>query len=644
MKGSLSQKTRAASFQSLFFIEMSCIGLLFFGYLISGQQAGNALLVLIFPDFSKKCSRQGVVDYFLSDNDRFVFLVTSSLLSQKDGVVFADGYLGHTHQRYFCNDGMGRSPSEEIKQAAGCKDEPYGEWVTVVKGGSVFEIKADYFGFYRLFYCVLNFKSQSTLVISNCFNSLSDYYEKLTSARVEIDRRSVYPILASGDVFFANNYSTATASAQIKSLRPDEKLSYCAQKGSLEIKPRNWISSEDSVDSLLDRGCEYLAKNIKEVSPLDLNLFFSGGNDSRICLSTLISSLGKERIKLTTTVPTGKESPNSYKTFKNDFKVASFVKEKLGLEWYKDNFRGSLEFTPDNYLRYISKYRSNSYYSRLALGNRVACSSSIKDSEVQVRGGAGEILRISSLYKVIAKKASKVGGFKNVAESINDDLCLAFDTVFPDDGASDELRKESKDFFVNYVAGYEGNNVEEKINHRFFLERNNRHFGHHREKLALGKRTFFPLANPYWYIAAKKFSLNERERKDFVSLVYRKFDPSVAELPFSGDAASKSFDYETGAEKYKEFKAQQEKVHHHPAWRSSCNLNMESYANGEIYKMIEHIHGYSDAGKLLMSDAMIASVTSKAEVGGASLMTIYMKLKSVYDAIHPCTSSFKVYS
>lgn len=581
------------------------------------------------------------MDSFLRDEDRFVLSLGARLLTKREGVVFSDGYLGHCHQRYFYNAELGKKPSKEIRETADGESEPYGEWVSVIERDNGFEIKTDYFGFYRLYYLVLN-QGGGGLLISNCFNSLSDYALK-AGFDVSIDNKSLFPILSSADVFFANNYSTATANESIKSLRPDQKIFYCANSNRVEIRKRNSISNEGDLDSLMKRGKDHLVKSVNELSPFNINLFFSGGNDSRVCLSVLMATVEKEKIRLTTAIPTGKEGPNSYKTLVNDFKVANFIKNEIGLEWYKDDFRGSLEFSPENYIDYISKYRSNSYFSRLALGNRVACSSSPEDPEIQIRGGAGEVLRVSALYKGIAKKVRKHGKLINSSDSVEADLALVFDAICPSDNIDANLHKESKDYFVNYVREYEGENVEEILNHRFFLERNNRHFGHHREALAFGKRTFFPLANPYWYMAAKKFSLDERENKEFINLIYQEFDASVAELPFSGDVESKDFDYEKGAEKYKEFKSQQPKVHHHPAWRSSCDLNMESYAKAEVFNMIERIHDYSDSGKLLMSDAMIASVTSRAEAGGASLMTDYMKIKSVYDAIHPCVSSFKVY-
>lgn len=581
------------------------------------------------------------MEFFLRDEDRFVLALGDRLLNQRDGVVFSDGYLGHCHQRYFYNTELGKKPSKEIRETADGESEPYGEWVSVIEREKGFEIKTDYFGFYRLYYLTLK-QGGGGLVISNCFNSLSDYALK-AGFDSSIDSKFLFPMLSSADVFFANNYSTATANERIKSLRPDQKIFYCATSGRVEIRNRNSISSEVDLDFLMKRGRDYLVKNVNEISPFSINLFFSGGNDSRVCLSTLMATVEKEKIRLTTAIPTGKEGPNSYKTLVNDFKVANFIKNEIGLDWYKDEFRGSLEFSPENYIRYISKYRSNSYFSRLALGNRVACSSSSKDPEIQVRGGAGEVLRVSALYKGIAKKVKKYGELKNSANSVEADLALVFDTICPPNSKDLSLYKDSRNYFINYIRGYEGENVAEKLNHRFFLERNNRHFGHHRETLAFGKRTFFPLANPYWHLAAKKFSLDERENKEFIKLIYQEFDASVAELPFSGDAASKDFDYEKGAEKYKAFKAQQQKVHQHPAWKSSCCLTMESYAKEQVYSMIEHIHGYSDAGKLLMSDSMIASITSKAEVGGVSLMTNYMKIKSIYDAINPMVSCYKVY-
>lgn len=582
------------------------------------------------------------MDYFLRDEDRFVLSLGERLLTKREGVVFSDGYLGHCHQRYFYNAELGKKPSKEIMETADGESEPYGEWVSVIERDNGFEIKTDYFGFYRLYYLVLK-QGGGGLVISNCFNSLSDYALK-AGFDVSIDNKSIFPILSSVDVFFANNYSTATANEKIKSLRPDQKIFYCVTSGRVEIHNRNSIPSEVDLDFLMKRGKNYLVKNVNEISPFSINLFFSGGNDSRVCLSTLMATLEKEKIRLTTALPTGKEGPNSYKTLVNDFKVANFIKNEIGLEWYKDEFRGSLEFSPENYIEYISKYRSNSYFSRLALGNRVACSSSSSDPEIQVRGGAGEVLRVSALYKGIAKKVRKHGKLINSSDSVETDLALVFDAICPSDHISAILHKESKDYFVNYVREYEGENVEEKLNHRFFLERNNRHFGHHREALAFGKRTFFPLANPYWYMAAKKFSLNEREDKEFIKLIYQEFDASVVDLPFSGDAASKNFDYEEGVEKYKKFKAQQPKVHHHPAWNSDLGLSMAAYAKRETYIMMEEIRNYSTAGELLMNDKMMDSVTSNIVSGGASVLSIYMKVKSIYDAVRPSVAAYTLYN
>lgn len=582
------------------------------------------------------------MDFFLKDEDRFVLCLRERLLNKRGGVVFSDGYLGHCHQRYFYNSELGKVPSREIKETADGESEPYGEWVSVIEREDGFEIKTDYFGFYRLYYLVLK-QGEGGLVISNCFNSLSDYALKV-GFDVSIDNKSLFPILSSADVFFANNYSTATANERIKSLRPDQKIFYCANSNGVEIRNRNSISNDLDLVSLMKRGKDHLVKSVNELSPFSINLFFSGGNDSRVCLSILMATVEKEKIRLTTAIPTGKEGPNSYKTLVNDFKVANFIKNEIGLEWYKDEFRGSLEFSPENYINYISKYRSNSYFSRLALGNRVACSSSPEDPEMQVRGGAGEVLRVSALYKGIAKKVRKYGKLINSSDSVEADLSLVFDAICPSDNINTSLHKGSKDYFVNYVREYEGENVEEKLNHRFFLERNSRHFGHHREALAFGKRTFFPLANPYWYMAAKKFSLDERENKEFIKLIFEEFDSSVAELPFSGDAASKNFDFEEGAEVYKKIKAQQPKVHNHPAWKSGCGLGMEAYVKKEIYGMISDIRDYGVSGNFLMNDSMIDFLSSKAEIGGVALLSTYMKVRSVYDAIQPSVTSYKVYS
>ncbi|UDM08494.1 hypothetical protein LG409_06190 [Halomonas sp. NyZ770] len=577
----------------------------------------------------------------MSDEDRFVVTLSENLLDCRDGLIFFDGYINHSHKRYFYKTEMGKTPSNDFKDVVDRESEPYGEWVAVFKINGFLEVRTDYFGFYRLYYSNVTSGGERALLISNCFSSLSDHLLQ-RGIKVSVDNAAFYPILASSDVFFANNYSTHTASDKIQSLSPDCKINYFPLSGQVLNVGRDLVNENQDFNGLVQSGKEYLVNNIANLSPYKINLFFSGGNDSRVCLSALLKTKDKEQIGLSTAIPTGKESPNSYKVLKNDFKVANFIKKDLSMSWFRDDCRGSLEFSPDNYLNYISKYRSNNYFARLATGSRVACSSTSYDREVQVRGGAGEVLRVSALYKGIAKRAKKQGGFKNTEKSTEDDLSVLFDIVC-EPSISLRNHKESKDFFVSHLLKYHGDNIEEKLNYRFFLERNNRHFGHHREMLAMGKRTFFPLANPYWNIAANKLTIQERESKKFLKVIYEELEPSVAAYPFSGDPDGELLDYEHDLMEYAAFKSEQGKVHKHAPWISSCNQGMIEYATSSIKSMMDFICDHNNLGKVLFDDKMRDSILKKAGSNNNATLSCYMKVRSVYDAFFPNVSAYKIY-
>lgn len=581
------------------------------------------------------------MQYFLSDEDRYVLLVGPDICNTNNTILFVDGYIGHNFERFYHKTTFDLKPSDKLNNFENEVYDPYGEWVSVTKNNKKITAKIDFFGFYRLFYSSVFFQGQESLVISNCFNSISDFLiDKYV--RSELDAKAFYPIVASFDNYFANNFSCHTASSDIKTLRPDQIISYDYESGKIELIDRLKDYNNYSFDELMILGKDYLESSINELSSYDINLFLSGGNDSRACLSILLANIESSKIKVSTAIPHTNESLPNFNVLVDDFRVANLIRKKYQLKWYEDSSRCTKHFAPQQYFEYISKYRSNSYFSNLANKARLACSIDSYDLEVQIRGGAGELLRTSAYYSGALKKASRNGVIHNRSETVEEDLSLLFDTICVADKTSD-LHQKSKIFFVQYVKNNIGNNIEEKLNYRYYLERNNRHFGHHREKLALGKRTFFPLANPYWFIAAQMLTLEDRENKDFLILIHELYTPELLNFPFEGSEECNEIEYQDDLSEYKELLSVNKVSNLFSIDKKNTDIDSYNFIKSQSLQMIAMISDHSEIGANIFNDKVKKYLSGKLELGGSISFSAYMKIKSIYDVIYPTVPAYTIY-
>ncbi len=580
------------------------------------------------------------MNYFMSDEDRFVFSIDSNIMNVDNGLLFVDGYINHESKRFHYQTFFNLTEGDYLNNFRNDDFDPYGEWVSIRKKDGTIEVKSDFFGYYTIFYSNIMLNSSEVLLISNCFNSLSNYISK--NEKISLNVSSFYPILASFDNYFINNYSNQTANSNIFSLRPDQKIVFEPVMKKIRFESRGSYYEELGFENLIEKGNEFLKRSLKDIECFDINLFLSGGNDSRICLSALLSNIDKSKIKITTAIPTGNENSDVHRVLSDDFKISNLIRKQVGLDWYKDTFRSTKPFSPESYFNYISKYRSNSYFSGLSQSASLTGSSSYKDSEIQIRGGGGELLRTSTYYNDVLNKTKKTGDIKNKSTSIKDDLSILFDSICV--GNKNSMKHaESKIFFVDYVNSNIGDNIEEKINYRYYLERNNRHFGHHREKLATGKRTFFPLANPYWYSAAKNIPIEDRKDGRFIKTLYSFLDKKVLDFPFTGQKDCENIEFVADLALYKDFMKSNKSVRRSITSKSNSSLDMYEYIQKDAYQMIDMITDYSTEGGNMFDDKIRKYLMKKLEFKNSVSLSAYMKIRSVFDAIHPSVAAYTLY-
>ena len=576
----------------------------------------------------------------MSDEDRFVFAIDNKTMDINDGVLLIDGYINHGSKRFHYQSTSNLIEDEYLNNFRDDDFDPYGEWLSIRKKNGIIEVKTDFFGFYRVFYSKINLNGSELLLISNCFNSLSHYVSEKEKTHLNV--YSFYPLIASFDNYFINNYCNHTANSNIFSLRPDQKIIFDPNVKRLKFENRRANYEKLDFENLIDKGNEFLIENLKSVEYFDINLYFSGGNDSRLCLSVLLSNINRSRIGITTAIPTGNENSDVYRVLSDDFKISNLIRKDIGLEWYKDTFKATKPFSPESYFDYISKYRSNNYFSALSQKASLTGSTSDEDNEIQIRGGGGELLRTSSYYKDVLKKTKKIGDIKNNSDSVKDDLSILFNTICV--GNKDSLKHaQSQAFFIDYVNSNRGKNIEEKLNYRYYLERNNRHFGHHREKLATGKRTFFPLANPYWYSAEKDISFEELKDRKLVEILYSSFDKELLDFPFTGQKGCENIEFENDLDLYKEFMKNNKSVRKPITSKSSSSLDIYDYIKTDALRMIDMITDYSIEGQDMFDDKIKRYLIKKMEFRNSVSLSAYMKVRSVFDSIYPSVTAYTVY-
>ena len=75
----------------------------------------------------------GSMNYFMNDEDRFVFAIDSNLMDVKNGLLFVDGYINHEPKRFHYQTFFNILEDDYLNNFRSDNFEPYGEWVSIRK-------------------------------------------------------------------------------------------------------------------------------------------------------------------------------------------------------------------------------------------------------------------------------------------------------------------------------------------------------------------------------------------------------------------------------------------------------------------------------------------------------------------------------
>lgn len=438
-----------------------------------------------------------------------------------DNAMFVDGVIsGNNYNHMFYAD---------FQMAPTLNGKSYGEYLVVKKTQDGYEVNIDPIGYYNLYYSVVSSFEGDALFLSNDFRSLSD---ALASDR-KLDFDAWYPVLASQHNIFSNNYSDHTSDSRIKLLQPFHSIIY--KNGSLSLSKQDILCHVDDYNSYL----AFMEKGIQEVcdnmysSVGNKNhfteLYLSGGKDSRVCLALAMKSLGEGKFNCQTAIPNLKENRPAVEkdVLLDDYKIASHITKKEGLE-LNASFPSVKYYLKNNaYHRLMESWKSNVYFQGYSSNANVSVN---RYQLNQIWGGSGEMLRATKYFSSLSRKVS----FSNSKCSVKDDASLMFDTIVnPSRSPSQHAR--SKDFFLSKFISLDGENIQQKLDSLFMLNRNVFHSGKHRQKFYQNTNIFLPFSNINFLKASRCLPYEEHEVRKLHSDIIEKCYQRLKDYPYTGD-------------------------------------------------------------------------------------------------------------
>lgn len=227
----------------------------------------------------------------------------------------------------YTNDGVLISPM--IKQNPDEIKDSDGEWLLIVRDREGLNVHTDMYGYYTVFYSVIESEKGSFLALSDNFSSICSLVNSYNS--VEIDESYCLPILASFTPFFNTSHSLKTSHLLVKKLAPLQKIKICNGAYSLEEDYEFDKYQGLSYDELLSFGIESISRKyssfVKEnYEPV---FYLSGGKDSRACLAACKPEQSSGYFF--------SQNPNNYpissqSMIQDDYNIAADLAEKIGLK------------------------------------------------------------------------------------------------------------------------------------------------------------------------------------------------------------------------------------------------------------------------------------------------------------------------
>lgn len=469
----------------------------------------------------------------------FSFPDTFKHSDRKECLLFADGLVNGKEIRIDrLSSSMAHGFEDDIDDLV--SDQSEGSWVKLVFDTHQQEIKinTDFLGFYRLFYTLPEKNGSGVFAISNRFDCLVSFLKK-NRINLNLDSDFLLPTLGSCDLFFNHPYSDDTSCSSIKALGVGESLVVKKERVFLRKNQGNILDIDGSAsyEELLEIGIKKAVSKIKNISKnVEVRqsiLSMSGGKDSRTCLAIYLAAMGRKNLFLTSKNPNVIQNRESRKTVETDFSVASFIGNfyKISPAASEERVRSYCNY--DDSLDHWMSHNSNNYFAYF-----YPSSSYIRNETshryLDIMGGGGEVLRKSELFDRLLRIAEGKIKFENVRNSIETDLSKVF-RLLVKGVPRDANFVSSMDYFINDMKKIPGDNIEELLNNRYLLRRNNRHFGIQRRAAKSGRLICLPLVQPEFYLAANKLQPELKKSGKLIFDIIERCKPDL-----------NMFDYQSG--------------------------------------------------------------------------------------------------
>lgn len=382
------------------------------------------------------------------------------------------------------------------------------------------EVSSDFCGFYSLYWKKHEFHGKPGVLISNCFHSLSRY------SKSAFDASKIIANLASKNQIFVQDYNNHTCLEDIKRLGWNEVITV-GEKG-LAVKKKG-IGLAFSYEELVEKGISKAQSTLlREDRKGILNLYLSGGKDSRAILA-LLFSLGIS--PNCTTQDPSKYKGSSKSIIDQDFLIANFLVKNYGLKWFLTGRKRAEKLSFEESIEHHVFFRDGYYLFSPSQHLVYSCD---WGDEVQLRGGGGGLFKSTWGEYIRGSYVNEklTGG----VETLESDAGILFDQLNHSKGVPEEAYESGKKMFVASLKDLSADtvvpNIYNVLDTHYISYRNRSHFGHIRSSWSQGKKVFYPLVNEFFYEASMLLSEEERTKGKLVFDIIEKTFPELNDYPY----------------------------------------------------------------------------------------------------------------